>query len=235
MTLNDIVGRSDTMVAVEPRHWAWAHFLGVARTASNDDRRARRSDRGRFNRQVDLLGALGELFLLRTALMAERSAETVAYMRSHLYDEQGGAGVRGPDIRFVEHVTHDTHELDVKTFDCSENKTNFAINDNKHRMLDGQCTAYVCVVAPPYGRRMAVSRLVPYETVDDWPVGRLRRCGSPSRNCPIQEFLNAHFTAPLNLNALRRDVFPMKEIDRARGDGAVRAEFEELVPGVPII
>ena len=52
MILEDIVNRTNRMVPLEARHWAWARFLGEARTASNDDRRASRSDRGRFNTQV---------------------------------------------------------------------------------------------------------------------------------------------------------------------------------------
>ena len=230
MILDDVVGQTDTMVTLEPRHWAC--FLGEARTASNDARRAPRSDRGRFNTRVDLLGALGELFLLRAALTAKRSEDAVAYMRDHLYREQGGRGVEGPDSRFVDHVTHETHELDVKTFDCSPNKRFFAINDNKHSLLCGQCSAYLCVITPPFGRRMAVARLVPYAQVEVWPVTHLRRGGSASRNCPIQSFLDAHFTKAPLLEELRGAQFSELEVNRACEDPIVRDEFAELVPNV---
>ena len=158
MTLEDLLKQTDTMVTVEACHWAWSRFLGQARTSSNDDRRASRSDRRRFNTQVDLLGALGELFLLRAAEATKRSEEAVAYMRDHLYREEGGGGVEGPDIRFLDHDTNETQELDVKTFDCSPNKKYFAINDNKHRQLGGQRSYYICVVAPRFGSRMAECR-----------------------------------------------------------------------------
>ena len=55
--------------------------------------------------------------------MAGRSNDAaVAYMRDHLYREQGGRGVVGPDIRFEDEATGTIQEIDVKTFDCSPNK-----------------------------------------------------------------------------------------------------------------
>ena len=120
MILEDVLKRTDSMVTVEARHWAWAPFLGEVRTASNDDRRASRSDRGRFNTQVDLLG--------------------------------------------------------------------------------GQNSYYLCVVAPRFGSRMAVARLVPYVEVQEWPVKELRRGGSASRNFPIERFLESYFTRPPRLS-----------------------------------
>ena len=232
MILEDVVKRTDSMVTVEARYWAWARFLGEARTASNDDRRASCSDRGRFNTQVDLLGALGELFLLRAAQAAKRSEEAVAYMRDHLYREEGGGGVEGPDIRFLDHDTNEIQELDVKTFDCSPNKKYFAINDNKHRQLGGQCSYYLCVVAPRFGSRMAVARLVPYAEVQEWPVKKLRSGGSASRNFPIESFLKAYFTKPPLLEELRGATFSEAEVRQACKDPVVRAEFAELVPNL---
>ena len=228
------------MSSREPTQWSsWRRaigrgraFLGEARTASNDNRRAARSDRGQFNTQVDLLGALGELFVLRAAQAAERSEVAVAYMRDHLYREQGGRGVEGPDIRFVDHVTNETHELDVKTFDCMPNKSFFAINDNKHGMLRGQCSEYLCVITPRFGRRMAVARLVPYADVEKWSVGHLRHGGSASRNLPIESFLESYFTRPPRLEELRGATFSEVEIRQACKDPIVRAEFAELVPNV---
>ena len=234
MTLHDIARRTDSIVTLEARHWAWARFLGEARTASNDQRRARRSDRGAFNTQVDLLGALGELFLLRCAMKAETCDEAVAYMRDHLYNEQGGGEVEGPDIEFVDDDTRELRQLNVKTFDCSPNKRFFAINDNKHRLLRGRCSHYLCVVTPRFDQRMAVSRLVPWSTVDGWRVWSLGSYGSASRNFSIQEFLRAHFSKPPNLEELRCDVHPGEMIDHAANDRAVREHFEELFPGVPI-
>ena len=232
MILEDVLQRTDSMVTVEARHWAWARFLGEARTASNDDRRASRSDRGRFNTQVDLLGALRELFLLRAAQAAKRSEEAVAYMRDHLYREEGGGGIEGRDIRFLDHDTNETLELDVKTFDCGPNKKYLAINDNKHRQLGGQCSYYLCVVAPRFGSRMAVARLVPYEQVQEWPAKELRRGGSASRNFPIERFLETYFRRPPRLEELRGASFSEAEIRQACKALIVRAEFAELVPNV---
>jgi hypothetical protein len=138
----------------------------VARTASNDRSRHRRSDGGDYNDRVDLLGSLGEIFLLKTALKTFRSEELVVYMRKHLYCKEGGRGVKGPDVRFRDEGTSQLHEIDIKTFDCSPSKKFFAINNNKHISLAGQCSAYFCIITPPFGRRMAVSGLVPYTDVE---------------------------------------------------------------------
>ena len=96
---------------LEPRHWAWAHFLGAARTASNENTRGSASDRGASNQQVDLLGALGELFLLECALEAGADA-AIPYMRAHLYCVEGGTVVDGPDLQFVDDAGEWRH-LDV--------------------------------------------------------------------------------------------------------------------------
>lgn len=234
MKLDDIEQRTDGTVALEPRHWAWAQLLGAARTASNDQRRADRSDRGEFNAQVDLLGALGELFVLRCAMNATKSEDAVEYMRNHLYNDQGGGSVDGPDIEFTDEATARQQGLDVKTFDCSPNKRYFAINDNKHRLLRGRCSHYLCVITPRFGRRMAVARLVPWSTVDGWPAEQLRCGGSASRNSKIGRFLCDHFTDPPSLDGLRGDVYPREMIDRACADPDVRGEFQELVPNAPI-
>ena len=92
MKLDDIGRFTDRILTAQPRHWAGAGFLAQARTQSNDGRQASRSDRGRFNPQVDLLGALVELFLLGCATGAEESKATVSYIRSHLYDPRGAGG-----------------------------------------------------------------------------------------------------------------------------------------------
>ena len=234
MTLRDVVGKTDGIVALEPHHWVWARLLGEARTASNDQRRARRSDRGEFNAQVDLLGALGELFLLRCAMTAENSEDAVAYMRGHLYNDQGGGEVEGPDIEFTDDDTREFRQLDVKTFDCAPNKQFFAINDNKHRVLRGRCSHYLCVITPPFGRKMAVSRLVPWSAVDGWSTRGLRPGGSASRNFPIGRFLHEHFKNPPSLGELRTKVHSPEAIDLAGRDHEVHADFHKLVPDVPI-
>ena len=234
MILEEVQDLTDTVFRLDTRLWAWAHFLGEARTSSNDQRRHRDSDRGRFNTQVDLLGALGELFLLGSAQGFERSIEAVSYTRDHLFNEGGGSGVKGPDFRFTDHVTGRLHELDVKTFDCSENKRFFAINDSKHRLLAGQCTAYFCLITPRHGRRMAVARLVPYAEVARWPVESLRKVGpgSPSRNLPIARFLESYFSAPPTIDELRGSTFSEDEIAAARADPEVREKLKALVPSL---
>ena len=83
------------------------------------------------------------------------------------------------------------------------NKKFFAINDNKHNMLRGQCSDYLCVVTPRFGCRMAVARLVPYAEVEKWPVKCLRHGGSASRNLSIESFLQQYFTKPPVLENLR--------------------------------
>ena len=124
--------------------------------------------------------------------------------------------------------------IDVKSFDCAPNKRYFAINDNKHRTLAGQCSRYLCVIVPPAGRRMAVCRLVPYAEVDGWSVDRLRRGGSASRNLPFERFLATHFSEPPSIEKLRGSTFSTDEIDPSRADPTVRWDFAAFVPRVPL-
>ncbi len=210
-------------------------MLGAERTKSNDSRRHRQSDRGEFNRDVDLLGALGELFFLSTAMAAESGGDAVDYMRGHMFKEAGGKGIKGPDLGFIDHASGTLNEIDVKTFDCAENKRYFAINDNKHAGLKGQCSAYFCLATPPRGRRMAVARLVPYSDVDSWKVALLGfPRGTPSRNFPIAGFLKTYFSSPPDRRALRGDVFPRDEIDAACADPAVRAALKAMIPTIKL-
>ena len=51
---------------------------------------------------------------MRCAMAAEDSDDAVKYMRGHLYNEQGGAEVEGPDIEFVDHVTGELRQLDSR-------------------------------------------------------------------------------------------------------------------------
>lgn len=170
------------------------------------------------------------MFLLRTAMAASNSGSAVAYMRDNLYRERGGRGVKGPDIRFEDEETGVLHEIDVKTFDCGPNKKFFAINDNKHLSLSGQCSAYFCIVTPPFGRRLAIARLVPYADVDTWPALKLRWNGSHSRNYQLNEFLSRYFSTPPVIEELRADVFSMDEIEAAKANAAIRAKLVRLLP-----
>jgi hypothetical protein len=232
MEISDITRITNDIVPLSPRLWAWASLLGGARTASNDERRHHRSDRGGSNDQVDLLGALGELFLLGAVMDAADSAEAAEYMRGHLYSSAGGADVKGPDLAFAASDVGARYAIDVKTFDCSPNKRFFAINANKHRSLAGQCTHYFCIAVPRYGRRMAVARLIPYADVETWPEVRLRSGGSPSRNCPLRDFLSGYFTHIPNLETIRADVYPPEEIEAHKRDPAVRSGLLMLVPSL---
>ena len=232
MRFDDVAVPTNSVLSVGIRHWAWARLLGQARTSSNDGKRSPTSDRGGSNPQVDLVGALAELFLLETTLRAPNSNEAVEYMRHHLFNSDGGRGVVGPDMRYFDHITSQKYELDAKTFDCSPNKRFFAINNGKHGSLLGQCSHYLCVVTPPLGRRMAVARLIPYADVDRWQLKQLRPDGSPSRNLPIGEFLNTYFTEPPTLDEFRRDTYSEVEIETACANYEVRAKFDEVLPGV---
>ena len=69
-------------------------------------------------------------------MAAEDSDDAVKYMRGHLYNEQGGAEVEGPDIEFVDHVTGELRQLDVKTFDCAPNKPRLSTIDGPRPSQD---------------------------------------------------------------------------------------------------
>lgn len=234
MRVSDLHSWCDRSVPLTPRSWAWATLLGKARTESNNSSRHRASDRGQQNSQVDLLGSLGELFLLARCGDAEGGGQAVDFMRDHLFNSAGGRGVDGPDLQFTCSSTNVQFEVDVKTFDCSPYKRLFAINDQKHRSLEGRCDGYFCVITPPLGRSMAISKLVPYEDVERWSVAALGRYGSPSRNCPLDAFLRRYFSRPPSIPTLRDHVFAPEDVGAACADPDVRAGLRALVPNLPV-
>jgi hypothetical protein len=220
-------------VGISPENWAKALLLGNARVATNSNR-SRLADRGEDNQAVDLLGTLGELLLLHFVQQLPESGAAVQYMKDHLFDPGGGRGVVGADLEFLE--DNRLQGIDVKTFDCLPNKRFFAINSAKHLKLAGYCTAYMGLIAPAYGRRGIVARLIPYSDVSAWSVRSLRVGGNPSQNLEIGKFFDSYISdSVVKLNQLRTTCFSIEQITglAARTDSASpRAELIKLLPHI---
>ena len=168
MQVLDIKAFANRKIRLTPRAWAMAVLLGRARERSNQQR-ALTSDRGEVgNQTVDLHGALGELILLRQALLRPESDDVAAYMRRHMFNPSGGRDVEGPDLELQEDGIR--YGIYIKSFDCLPNKSFFAINGDKHRKLAGCCAAYLGLIAPRYCQKGVLTRLMPYDDVEMWEL-----------------------------------------------------------------
>ena len=218
-------------VPLAPRHWAWATMLGEARRLSNEGRRSPEADRAEEgNRNVDLLGALAELLLLRQAMRVGDDA-AVAYMRRHLFNEAGGAGVEGPDL-WAREGAERVVGIDAKSHRAAPRYENFAINAAKHDALKGSCPRYFCVLARRHGPRLVTADLVPYADVASWERRRLGR--SLSCNLPIQAFQKRYLAPRHRIEDLRvEEPYDPAAIDEAVEDAETRDMFREMMPGWP--
>ena len=227
----DLEQRFGKRVDLTPLQWAFALLLGEARQQSNAGRAAR-SDRGRRgNQAVDLHGALGELWLYGAARSLPDSADAASYMRSQLFCAAGGRDVTGADLLFED--AGRPIGIDVKTFDCAKNKSFFAINDNKHSQLAGQCFAYMGLVCPAWARKACVMFPIPYADVSTWECSSLRPGGSDSRNLPIGIAMQRYGCEGYSIEDSRRDVYSKQEIrDLAceTGEGSPIAALSRLLP-----
>lgn len=233
MNLSDLEGLVGRYVNISPESWAKALLLGSARVATNSNRSSR-ADRGEDNHTVDLLGTLGELLLLHFVHRLPEHEAAVRYMNEHLFEPDGGRGVVGADLEFVENGKN--QGIDVKTFDCQPNKRFFAINSAKHEKLARCCTAYMGLIAPAYGHRGIVAKLVPYNDVSSWPVRSLRIGGNPSQNLKIGKFFNLYVDQPLaEMNRLRGARYPdelIVELAARKDPTSPRAELIRLLPHI---
>jgi hypothetical protein len=218
-------------IIFSPQDWAMAYLLGKAREASNY-KRAANSDRGQEgNEAVDLLGSMGELVVLRR-LQAVSAKDAFAAMQSHMFSAAGGADVTGPDVHII--IENEEWRIDIKSFDCADNKKFFAINNDKHESLRGNCDGYVGLISPPLSRLGITSKIVPYADVDNWPKSKLRVGGTPSRNLPIGLFSDRYIEAA-EISGLRGTIYDAREVrDLAalNGPGSPRYELTNIIPTV---
>jgi hypothetical protein len=126
------------------------------------------------------------------------------------------------------------HGVDAKTFDCSANKRFFAINGPKHANLRDLCSWYFALLAPRFGQRAELAKLVPYDDVQRWDAKNLRAAnatgGSISRNMPIKEFVSKYFSRSIDIGALRESTYSRLEVVRLANDDAVRVELFTSLP-----
>jgi hypothetical protein len=137
---------TDCWLPVKPELWAWAALLGEARRASNDRARSHAADRGdSTNRAVDLAGAFGELLLYELVRNLPKSDQACRYLAERLYLPSGGAGVVGPDLKFIDDDTQGDVGVDCKSF-FNLRYRYFAIYAKKHNELRGCCSFYFCLL-----------------------------------------------------------------------------------------
>src|SRR5690606_1138992 len=221
---------------ISTQQWAFAWLLGEARRNSNKNR-AERSSRQEKNEGVDLHGALGEL-LLYGIVRQLGLLDAVSYMLAHLYIESGGRDAYGPDVVLREGSNKDCVGLDVKTFDCSIRKRYFAINDDKHQELAGQCHGYVGLICPPFAASAYLTRVIPYAHVCEWKCWKLRRDdthGSPSRNSSITRAGALYAAHPYSFAAARVPAQPREDVLRlaqATGPKSVAARLARMLPQI---
>jgi hypothetical protein len=108
------------------------------------------------------MGAFGEVFTYFSLAELGVSRRDLRGLRDGMFSPSGGASVKGSDVLFG------GLGVDIKTFDCDARKRWFAINRQKHEALRDRCRFYLCVMAPPLGRAVAVPQLVPHHHVDQW-------------------------------------------------------------------
>jgi hypothetical protein len=237
VTLTDLAQHFGSNRPITPDQWAYAVLLGRARTISNKDR-APGSDRDADgNEEVDLHGALGELVLRGIVRRLPGFEQAARYMENHMFRKGGGSDVKGPDLLFADHGTD--VGIDVKTFDCREYKRYFAINDNKHHELQGQCVGYMGLICPPYAHTACITRLIPYDAVSTWDVRQLRkdkngkRRGTPSRNLEIDVVMRQYTASAYDIAKSRSEVYPEAVVfglARQKGEGSVIARLSQVLP-----
>lgn len=226
MQLSDLSSLLGQKVDIHLDLWAGALLLGQARTGSNIGR-ADTSDRGDLgNQEVDLHGAMAELLLLSFVKNVDENAKS--HMLAHLFSENGGSTVKGPDLQFYD--GNRTISIDAKSHDLSPNKIRFAINKSKHADLNGQCDYYFCVFSPPWGRHAFLAKLVPYADVTAWDAYALRKGKAPSRNLLLDDFM-PKYGSSYNLSDLRTSKrFPEEEVRSRAFSPSFMAQFFSRFP-----
>jgi hypothetical protein len=146
------------------------------------------------------MGAFGELFLYGIT-KKHGDPDAICYMQENLFRREGGGGQGKADLVFIDAGSGTRIGIDAKTFDCANNKRYFAVNDQHHTDIRSDCTFYYCLIAPPWGRRVFVSDLVPYKDVDRWERKELRPKAKenekdPARVLSIDAFLSTYATSP---------------------------------------
>lgn len=233
MRLARLQARFHKCIDLSAENWAAALLLGKARERSNVLRRPSSHRGARGNRDVDLHGALGELTLFGMVLREPDSESAAEYMRSQLFMAGGGAAVSGPDLLFDD--DGGAVGIDVKTFDCGTQKRVFAINDDKHAKLAGNCLGYVGLICASFSTLACLTRLIPYEEVLRWERRTLRPGGSPSRNLFIGAALQQYGVESFSIERSREslhDEAVVRELALARGEGTVADRLAHYLPQV---
>lgn len=213
-------------IDISTTDWAFAALLGEARRRSNDSIRNGKRDRGNEkNIHVDLMGSISEILAmkyLRGVLTQQERNDTIRGM----FRPEGGGGKLGADLR----ISQRKLSLDVKTFDCEDNKRYFAINGSKHKDLSGDCDGYLCVICPKYSSRAFIVDYVPYADVSGWNSKALGNYGDSSFNLSITDFL-ATYSESIKLNDIKQSVkYPKELIGAEIRNPENRVKFYNVFP-----
>ncbi|MEG0869779.1 MAG: hypothetical protein RSD49_08410 [Hafnia sp.] len=211
-------------IDIDARDWAFAALLGEARRRSNDSIRKSSRDRGNVkNIHVDLMGSISEILALkylREVLTIQERKETIKAM----FRPEGGGGKLGADLSLSQRGV----VLDVKTFDCQDNKRFFAINSTKHGDLEGACNGYLCIICPKYATQAYIVDYVPFLDVSGWEKKALGSYGDSSYNLNIHKFLS-QYASGLSLTTLKSGAkYDREVISREVNSDATRAIFQRL-------
>lgn len=177
-----------------------------------------------------MVGALAELFLLRRAI-EDGDDVAVSYMRRHIYSENGGEGINGPDAMFRS-SSGSSVRIDAKAFRTGRNRTIFSINDRKHQKLNGQCDFYFCCLTKKFSRTMSASRLVPYQYVSTWECRNLMSngMGSDSRNIELKTLMSGYFHSESALSDVEESsVFQEDRILSMSRSQSVRDRLQDML------
>ncbi|MBI6727192.1 hypothetical protein YA0089_26620 [Pseudomonas viridiflava] len=215
------------LIDVTARDWAFAALLGQARRQSNNTIRKTNRDRGdQKNIHVDLMGSISEILALkyfRGKITPTERRSTMAAM----FRPEGGGGKLGADLKLSQLGL----TLDVKTFDCEDNKRFFAINSSKHADLMGACDGYLCVICPKYSTQAFIVDHVPYAEVTAWPSKALGGYGDASYNLPIGDFLSRYAGNSSLKHIKSSQKYSKDEISDAIHDDVNLEMFYNLFPG----
>ena len=207
--------------------------VGDARMASNK-RRARWHDRGaKINRHVDLHGAFGEVVMYHLVSELVGSELVCEQMANNLYHPGGGRKTSKADVNFFDDVLGLDITLDCKTFDCAPNKKFFALNEKKHQKLSGLGGQYyIGILAPTFGKKAAVSRLIPLKEVDEWKVRRFGKHCDPSHNKKLEEFGERFFSKPIPFESMREKTHDEDKVIKRTQDAKFIARCNSLCPNL---
>jgi hypothetical protein len=213
-------------VDITIKDWAFAALLGEARRRSNDAIRKSVRDRGITNNtHVDLMGSISEIVAYKYFKPNLSERERASVLKG-MFRAEGGGGAHGVDLS----ISKLSRLLDVKSFDCADNKRFFAINKSKHVDLSGKCDGYFCIICPKYSKKAFVVDYVHYADVSNWDLKVLGSYGDPSYNLSINDYMRRYAGGVSLQDVKRSEIFPREQISQEIKNENTRNVFYTYFP-----